>query len=58
MPRPRICELGAQLAPDLLLRTLDALHVATYLLARRRLGEVDLLTVDQRIATAAGVPAD
>jgi hypothetical protein len=53
-----VCELAAQLAPDRVLRTLDALHVATYLLARRRLGEVDLLTVDQRIANAAGVPKD
>jgi hypothetical protein len=38
--------------------TLDALHVATYLLARRRLGEVDLLTADRRVADAAGVPFD
>lgn len=50
-----VCELAAQLAPDRVLRTLDALHVATYLLARRRLGEVELLTADRRIADAAGV---
>ncbi len=50
-----VCELAAQLSPERPLRTLDALHVATYLLARRRLGEVDLLTADRRIADAAGV---
>jgi predicted nucleic acid-binding protein len=53
-----VCDLAAQLAPERALRTLDALHVATYLLARRRLGEVDLLTADRRIAEIAGVPMD
>jgi predicted nucleic acid-binding protein len=55
---PGVCDLAAQIAPDHPLRTLDALHVATYLLARRRLGEVDLLTADRRVADAAGVPLD
>jgi len=49
-----VCELAGQLAPDRVLRTLDALHVATFLMARRRLGDVDLLTADRRIAEAAG----
>jgi predicted nucleic acid-binding protein len=52
---PAVCDLAAQLAPGTVLRTLDALHVATYLLARRRLGEIDLLTADHRVAEAAGV---
>jgi predicted nucleic acid-binding protein len=55
---PGVCDLAAQVAPDHPLRTLDALHVATYLLARRRLGEVDLLTADRRVADAVGVPLD
>jgi len=55
---PAVCDLAAQVAPDRALRTLDALHVATYLLARRRLGDVDLLTADRRVAAAAGLPID
>lgn len=52
---PAVCELASRIAPERVLRTLDALHVATYLLARRRLGEVDLVTADRRLADAAGV---
>lgn len=48
-----VCELACQLAPRKPLRTLDALHLATYLLARRRMGDVHLLTADQRLADAA-----
>lgn len=50
---PAVCDLGATLAPTKPLRTLDALHLATYLLARRRLGEVELVTADRRLAEAA-----
>ncbi|MBI4522128.1 MAG: type II toxin-antitoxin system VapC family toxin [Gemmatimonadetes bacterium] len=50
----KVCELAAQVAPLKPLCTLDAIHLATYLLARRRLGEeVSLLTVDQRLEEAA-----
>lgn len=49
-----VCDLAAQVAPTRALRTLDALHLATYLLARRRLGEVELLSADQRLLEAAG----
>lgn len=55
---PTVCDLAAQVAPERALRTLDALHVATYLLARRRLGAVDLLTADRRVADAAGLRWD
>jgi predicted nucleic acid-binding protein len=45
-----VCDLAAQVAPLQRLRTLDALHLATFLLARRRLGEsVSLLTTDERL---------
>lgn len=51
---PAICDLAAQVAPAKPLRTLDALHLATYLVARRRLGDaVALETTDQRLTTAA-----
>ncbi|HET9985592.1 MAG TPA: type II toxin-antitoxin system VapC family toxin [Longimicrobiales bacterium] len=53
LTRP-VCEFAAQVAPLKALRALDALHLATYLLARRRLGdEVELLTMDRRLAEAA-----
>lgn len=50
---PAVCELSGHIAPQLPLRTLDALHLATWLLARRRLGEVELLTTDERLAEAS-----
>ena len=51
---PSICESAAAVAPRHRLRTLDALHLATYLEARRRVGEVDLVTADRRLEEAAG----
>ena len=53
---PGVCDLAAQVAPLQRLRTLDALHLATYVLARRRLGdEVTLLSSDARLLEAAGL---
>jgi predicted nucleic acid-binding protein len=48
-----ICELAAVVAPHKPLRTLDALHLATYLQARRRVDGLELLTGDERLADAA-----
>lgn len=48
-----VCELAAQVAPLRPLRTLDALHLATYLLARRRIEDLSLLTADARLEAAA-----
>ncbi len=48
-----VCDLAAQVAPQKPLRALDALHLATFLRARRQLGEVELVTVDQRLADAS-----
>ena len=48
-----VCALAATVAPGSGLRTLDALHVATYLSARRRVGDVELLTADERMMSAA-----
>lgn len=49
-----VCGLAADVAPNTGLRTLDALHLATFLLARRRLEGLELLTGDVRLQTAAG----
>lgn len=48
-----VCELAEVIAPRHLLRSLDALHLATYFLARRELGEIELLTADRRLRAAA-----
>jgi predicted nucleic acid-binding protein len=48
-----VSDLAGQVAPRKPLRTLDALHLATYLLARRRLGDLDLLSADDRLPEAA-----
>ena len=51
---PLVCETASQVAPGKALRTLDALHLATYLLARRRMADLELLTADRRLLEAAG----
>jgi predicted nucleic acid-binding protein len=50
---PAVCDLASVLAPDRLLRTLDALHLATFLVARRRIEGLELLTADRRLEEAA-----
>jgi predicted nucleic acid-binding protein len=45
--------LACQVAPGRPLRALDALHLATFLLARRRIAGLELLTVDERLREAA-----
>jgi predicted nucleic acid-binding protein len=51
-----VCELAERVAPTKSLRTLDALHLSTYLLARRHIEGLELLTEDRRLAEAAGEP--
>jgi len=51
----KVCDLAERIAPTQPLRTLDALHLATYMLARRHLGDLELLTADDRLAAAAGL---
>lgn len=48
-----VCDLAGRIAPDTLLRTLAALHLATFVLARRAIGDLALLTADRRLADAA-----
>jgi predicted nucleic acid-binding protein len=50
---PAVCELAMHIAPHRPLRTLDALQLATFLLARRRLEALELLTADARLDEAA-----
>ena len=50
---PMVCELASQVAPGRPLRALDALHLATFVLARRRIAGLELLTVDERLREAA-----
>ena len=47
-----VCEMARQIAPGRPLRTLDALHLATFLLARERIEDLELLTVDNRMREA------
>jgi predicted nucleic acid-binding protein len=52
---PTVCELASHVAPGKPLRALDALHLATFVLARRRFAALDLLTVDERLREAAAI---
>ena len=48
-----VCDTAVQVAPTKSLRSLDAIHLATYVLARRRIEGLELLTSDHRLADAA-----
>lgn len=52
----QVCELAERVAPTKALRTLDALHLSTYLVARRHIEGLELLTEDRRLAEAAAEP--
>jgi len=54
---PEVCELASVVAPGASLRTLDALHLATYVLARRALGAIELVTADERLLHAVELSA-
>ncbi len=56
LDRP-VCDLARVVAPATNLRTLDALHLATFQLARQRLAGLELLTADDRLRAAAGSPS-
>ena len=52
-----VCERAASVASTTPLRALDAIHLATFLEARRRLGpDLDLLTSDARLKSALDLP--
>jgi uncharacterized protein len=47
-----VCERARQVAPAKSLRTLDTLHLATFVMARERIGDLQLVTADQRLRSA------
>lgn len=52
-PSPAVCDLATHVAPHRVLRTLDSLHLATFLTARRRIDGLEILTADARLEEAA-----
>jgi predicted nucleic acid-binding protein len=50
---PAVCELAGHVAPAWALRAIDALHLATFLMARRRIEGLERLTADERLEDAA-----
>jgi predicted nucleic acid-binding protein len=49
-----VCETACEVARTSPLRALDAIHLATFVLARRRLEGLQLLTVDERLQAVSG----
>ena len=49
---PSVCERARHVAPGKSLRTLDALHLATFVLAREKIEGLELVTVDDRLQAA------
>lgn len=49
-----VCEMARRVEPGRALRTLDALHLATFVLAREKIAGLELLTADERLQAAAG----
>src|SRR5437879_1946449 len=48
-----VCEMARRAAPMKMLRTLDALHLGTFVLAREQIADLKLLTADDRLRDAA-----
>ena len=51
---PSVCERARHIAPGRSLRTLDALHLATFVLAREKIEDLELVTVNDRLQEALG----
>lgn len=49
---PEVCEMARRVGKGTSLRALDALYLATFVLARRTIGDLELVTVDTRLANA------
>lgn len=49
-----VCDVARSVAPTKPLRALDALHLATFVIARRKMEGLAMLTTDARLAEAAG----
>jgi predicted nucleic acid-binding protein len=48
-----VCEHAELVAPRTIIRSLDALHLATFAIARREIEELEFLTADRRLQAAA-----
>ena len=48
-----VCETACTVAATTPLRALDAIHLATFVIARRRFAGLELLTTDERLQEAA-----
>jgi predicted nucleic acid-binding protein len=48
-----VCERAELVAPRDVVRSLDALHLATFAIARREIEELEFLTADRRLQAAA-----
>jgi predicted nucleic acid-binding protein len=48
-----VCDLAEAVAPNHSLRSLDAIHLATFSLARREIAGLSFLTTDRRLEDAA-----
>jgi predicted nucleic acid-binding protein len=49
-----VCDLAETIGPKTVLRSLDAIHLATFVLGRREIADLRLLTADKRLEEAAG----
>lgn len=48
-----VCERAELVAPRTVVRSLDALHLATFAIARREVEDLEFLTADRRLQAAA-----
>lgn len=54
----RVCEMACDVARGRVLRALDAIHLATFVLARRELAGLELLTLDDRLRASVTGSSD
>jgi len=54
----RVCEMACDVAHGRVLRALDAIHLATFVLARRELEGLELVTVAERLLAAVAGHGD
>ena len=50
---PEVCRVASQVAPTRLVRSLDAIHLATFVLVRQRVADLEFVTADRRLLAAA-----
>lgn len=55
---PEVAALAGRIAPGSPLRSLDAIHLASWQVGCRLLPDLELVTTDRRLAAAAGIDTD